>query len=87
MMKTIQKGLTLIVQISTGTIDITYGGTQANSNLNGKHLALRPTTSNNGDVIWNCGYKTTVGSNPSSGAAGTVTTDVQAKHLPASCRS
>ena len=75
------------VAISAGTIDITYGGTQANSNLSGKHLALRPTTSLNGDVIWNCGYKATVGSNPGSGGAATVTTDVLPKHLPASCRS
>jgi type IV pilus assembly protein PilA len=73
------------VMINTGTIDITYGG-QANSNINGKHLALRPTTSPNGDVIWNCGYKTSVGSNPTSGAAGSVTTTVLPKHLPASCR-
>ena len=75
------------VTINAGTIDIAYGGVQANSSLSGKHLALRPTTSANGDVIWNCGYKATVGSNPSSGAAGTVTTDVLPKHLPASCRS
>src|SRR5262245_35077191 len=75
------------VSITTGTIDIQYGGTQANSNINGKHLALRPTTSPNGDIIWNCGYKASVGSNPTSGAAGSVTTDVLAKHLPASCRT
>jgi len=74
------------VSVNTGTIDITYGGTQANSNISGKHLALRPTVSANGDVIWNCGYKATVGSDPTSGAAASVTTDVTAKYLPASCR-
>jgi type IV pilus assembly protein PilA len=74
------------VSVTTGTIDITYGGVQANSNIAGKHLALTPKTSANGDVIWNCGYKLTVGSDPTSGPAGTVATDVTAKYLPAACR-
>jgi type IV pilus assembly protein PilA len=72
------------VSISTGTIAITYGVT-ANTNINGKILALTPTTSNNGDVIWNCGYKATVGNK--SPTAGAVTTNVTAKYLPASCRA
>ena len=72
------------VSISTGTIAITYGVT-ANTNINGKVLALRPTTSNNGDVIWNCGYKATVGN--TSPSAGTNGTDVTAKYLPAACRT
>jgi type IV pilus assembly protein PilA len=72
------------VQIVTGTIQITYGN-QANSNINGKKLGLRPTTSNNGDVIWNCGYKAEVGA--ATPAAGTNGTDVTPKYLPASCRT
>lgn len=75
------------VAINVGTIDITFGGVQVNSSLSGRHLALRPTMSSTGDVLWNCGYKAAVGSDPSSGAANTVTTDVLARHLPASCRS
>ena len=74
------------VVINAGTIDITYG-VQANTKLSGKHLALRPTTSLNGEVIWNCGYRTSVGSNPTSGGAATVTTSVLPKHLPVVCRS
>ena len=73
------------VNISTGTIAIDFSGPQANANITGKVLALTPTTSNNGDVIWNCGYKTSVGN--ASPTAGSVTTDVLAKYLPASCRS
>jgi type IV pilus assembly protein PilA len=72
------------VNINNGTIRIEYGGEQANTNINGKVLALRPTTSENGDVIWNCGYKSVVGSlSPASQA---VTTNVRPKYLPASCR-
>jgi type IV pilus assembly protein PilA len=74
------------VLINTGTIKITYG-VQANSNLNGQILGLRPTVSNNGDVIWNCGYHTEVGSAPSSGGAGTNGTSVTPKYLPATCRA
>jgi type IV pilus assembly protein PilA len=75
------------VSLNTGTIVITYGGVQANTNINGKVLALRPTVSNNGDVIWNCGYKAEVGANPSNAtAAANNTTDVTPKYLPASCR-
>jgi type IV pilus assembly protein PilA len=73
------------VAISTGTIQITYGG-QANTNINGKILGLRPTVSPNGDVIWNCGYKTVAGSDPTQAAAAHGTT-VTAKYLPAACRS
>jgi type IV pilus assembly protein PilA len=72
------------VSINTGTIVITYGGVQANTNINTKVLALTPTTSPNGDVIWNCGYKASVGS--ASPVAGAVTTNITAKYLPASCR-
>lgn len=84
------------VSIQDGTIDITFGpsgtgtdpGMQANSNISNKHLALRPTTSANGDVIWNCGYKATVGTDPSGATGATANgTDVKAKYLPASCRT
>jgi len=72
------------VAVNTGTIQITYGN-QANTNINGDILGLRPTVSPNGDVIWNCGYRTEAGSNPSS-AAGANGTNIEAKYLPATCR-
>ncbi len=77
------------VSIKTGTIRITYAGSQANGNLSkagSNLLTLRPTVSPNGDVIWNCGYKATVGSDPSV-AADTGATTVTPKYLPASCRA
>ena len=73
------------VAVNTGTIQITYGG-QANTNINGDILGLRPTVSPNGDVIWNCGYRTEAGSNPSSPAAANGT-NIEAKYLPATCRT
>ena len=78
------------VSINGGSIVITYGGanaTQANTNINGKVLILQPTTSNNGDVIWNCGYKGIAGSpSPAAGSAASSST-VLSKYLPASCRA
>ena len=78
------------VQIKTGTIQITFTGSQANTNLSkaGQNLlTLRPKTSTNGDVIWNCGYKSTVGIDPPGGASDGTATNVIPKYLPASCRS
>ncbi len=75
------------VTVNTGSIQITYGGTQANTNINGKTLILQPTTSNNGDVIWNCGFKAVVGNlSPAAGLTAT-TSSILPKYLPNACRT
>jgi type IV pilus assembly protein PilA len=74
------------VTVSTGTIVIMYGN-QANSNLAGKQLNLRPTVSPNGDVIWTCGKKAILGADPASGAATADATDALPKYLPQTCRA
>src|SRR5690242_21220371 len=76
------------VAISTGTINITYGY-QANNNINGSILSLRPKTSPNGDVIWVCGYAAnpTGAGDPTSGASSASATTVTAKYLPKTCRT
>ena len=74
------------VSVQTGTIHITFGG-QANTNIAGKFLSIRPTVSPNGDVIWNCGKKAVVGADPASGAAAADKTDATPKYLPQSCRA
>jgi type IV pilus assembly protein PilA len=77
----------LDVSVTTGSIAITYGGVQANTNINGKTLILEPRTSPNGDVIWNCGFKAQVGSAlASQGAAGS-TSNILPKYLPNACRT
>jgi type IV pilus assembly protein PilA len=78
------------VNIATGTIQITYSSAApqiANTNLNGLVLGLRPTVSANGDVIWNCGYKAAIGTDPASGASAAHGTSVTAKYLPSTCRT
>jgi type IV pilus assembly protein PilA len=82
------------VTVTTGTIDIKYGtngvyGTQANANINAKHLFMQPTLSGNNDVVWNCGLKvaTVVGQPTGTASPDAVAgTSVLAKYLPQSCR-
>jgi type IV pilus assembly protein PilA len=81
------------IKVSTGTVQITYGGgaaIQANTNISAagtNELDLMPTISPNGDVVWNCGYKAVVGAAPTSGAATANATNVLPKYLPQSCRA
>ena len=83
------------IAVGNGTIQITYSGTapyQANANLQGLRLDIRPTISgvsaaaSNGDVVWTCGTHTVVGVDPASGAADADGTTVVAKYLPSNCR-
>jgi type IV pilus assembly protein PilA len=73
------------VDVATGTIVITYGN-QANSNLTGLLLDLRPTTSANGDVIWTCGKHAILGTDPAVAATADAT-NVLDKYLPSNCRT
>jgi type IV pilus assembly protein PilA len=80
------------INVTDGTIQITYSSTspqQANNNLNGLRLDMRPTVSANGDVIWTCGKKAVVGSDPPGGATAATTdgTTVTPKYLPSNCRA
>jgi len=79
------------VQIEDGTIHITFGG-QANANIDGDILSLRPRVSTNDDVVWLCGYNDGTGmavapGDPVSGASAASLTDILAKYLPQSCRT
>ena len=79
------------IAIDTGTINITYGG-QANTNIAGAILSLRPMVSANDDDVWLCGYNDGTNMNPApgdpaSGASAGDTTDVVPKYLPQSCRA
>jgi len=80
------------IQVSNGTIQISYSNAtpfQANANINGLRLDLRPTVSANGDVIWTCGKKAIVGSDPPGGATAATAdgTTVTPKYLPSNCRA
>ena len=72
------------ITLGTGTIHIAYGG-QANANIAGLFLDLRPTISANNDVIWTCGKHAIVGGDPAVAATADATT-VLAKYLPTNCR-
>jgi type IV pilus assembly protein PilA len=75
------------VVVGNGSITITYGGAQGNSNIVNKTLVMEPRTSPNGDVIWNCGFKAPVGATGLPlGAAGS-TSNILPKYLPNACRA
>jgi type IV pilus assembly protein PilA len=79
------------ILIDLGTINITYGG-QANANIDGDVLSLKPMVSENDDVIWLCGMNdgtnmTTAPGDPDSGASGDNATNIEEKYVPASCRT
>ncbi len=79
------------VAIDAGTINITYGN-QANANIAGSLLSLKPMLSSNDDVIWLCGYNdvsvnmAAAPTDPASGPSGDDATDITGKYLPQSCR-
>jgi type IV pilus assembly protein PilA len=76
------------VTVNGGSIIINYGGPQGNTNIAGKKLVLEPRTSPNGDVIWNCGYKTAAGSaTPAAGTVASTGSDIKPKYLPNACRA
>jgi type IV pilus assembly protein PilA len=75
------------IDIDAGTLTAQFGK-QANGNINGDALSLKPMVSPNNDVIWVCGLRA-----PPSGASEATTpsgddaTTLLAKYLPANCRS
>ena len=84
---TIQGKYVQSIGIVGGGITVTYGNEANVVNLAGKKVGLTPGVSDNGDVIFQCGY-----SDPPSGWSGgattatAATTDVLGKFLPTSCR-
>ncbi|MBS0364430.1 MAG: pilin [Proteobacteria bacterium] len=75
------------VDVATGTIIITYGG-QANANITGGLLDLRPRLSPNGDVVWVCGPHAAPGGVTDPAVPSTAdATSVKDKYLPQNCRT
>ncbi|HLA71554.1 MAG TPA: pilin [Steroidobacteraceae bacterium] len=84
------------IRVLAGTIQITYSNVapfQANQNINGSRLDIRPTisgtvaTTSNGDVVWTCGIHGIVGVDPVSGAATAQGTTLLPKYMPSNCRA
>jgi type IV pilus assembly protein PilA len=80
------------IALNAGTIDITYsavGGKQANKNIDGKVLSLKPLISPNQDVVWVCGNRPAPGAGvveAATGASGANATTLSNKYMPANCR-
>jgi uncharacterized RDD family membrane protein YckC/Tfp pilus assembly major pilin PilA len=76
------------VQVTNGTVLITFGG-QANQHLAGRKLALWPVvTEGNGTTVWVCGHGAPpAGVGGSSIEAALRLTDVPDQYLPTSCHT
>jgi type IV pilus assembly protein PilA len=74
------------ITVTGGTIVIVYGGV-ANAKITGASntLALRPYTTANSDMLWQCGAAAIPASASASTAGTAVTTSVLAQYLPTSC--
>ena len=78
------------IQVSNGTIQVTYGN-DANNAISNDTLALQPLATPNLDVVWKCGSRTlTVSANPvagttTSGDAATAS-NIEGKYRPSNCR-
>jgi type IV pilus assembly protein PilA len=74
------------VTVNVGVIQITYGGAQANPNIEGAVLTIVPYTNDSDEVFWQCGLAATpAGSLPSGAVAGGTT--LSSQFLPAACHT
>ena len=71
---------------SSGAITITYGN-RVNSTIKGKKLSLRPGRNPAGGTVWICGDASSPSTEVKVPSAATNATDLDAKYLPADCRS
>lgn len=80
--------VTSVTANADGSIDIAYGN-NANENINGDTLTLRPATdampSPTTNVAWVCGYAAAPNTTQSI-ISGNNSTDIEPKYLPANCR-
>ncbi len=72
------------IAIADGTITITYGD-QANANIAGGLLSLKPLLSENNDVVWVCGNKGPPAGTMTDSSGGNLT-DLDEKYMPSNCR-
>jgi type IV pilus assembly protein PilA len=75
------------VNVTTGVIQITYGGPQVNQAINNRMLTLVPYTNDNDDVLWRCGLAAPPSGSIASGADQTIVTTLDPQYLPTSCNS
>ncbi len=73
------------VVVTAGSIDVTYG-VQANSNIAGQKLSIRPAPNNNGDIAWVCGKRAVPTGHTVAGADVTSFAGTTLKYLPSNCK-
>ncbi|MEJ2670517.1 MAG: pilin [Gammaproteobacteria bacterium] len=74
------------VGITSGAVAVTYGN-RANNNLSGSVLALNPYRNTADGIVWKCGFAPTSDVSGLAQSVTAITTTVNARYLPADCRS
>jgi type IV pilus assembly protein PilA len=79
------------IDVSGGSIVVTYGNSANAANLVGRTLVLQPGVSAGGDVVWRCGQAAAPSAPSWVGGASTAlpastATNVANKYLPSNCR-
>ena len=74
------------VDVTDGSIIVTYAGPDVNQLITGKQVAIVPYTSTDFSVTWTCGYSDVPGSASLMNGATAATSDLDQKYLPAACR-
>ena len=72
------------VEVSDGTIDITYGN-ESNTEIQNGIVSLVPYFTEDRSVTWQCG-NANVPAGANAMGSGTNNTDLESKYLPAACR-
>ena len=73
------------VLANNGAIDIQYGN-QANANITGDILSIRPAVNNNGDIAWVCGQRPAPTGHTVAGADATTFSGATLKYVPSNCK-
>jgi type IV pilus assembly protein PilA len=79
------------IDVTGGSIVVTYGNAANNANLVGRILVLQPGVSAGGDVVWRCGQAAAPAapswvSGTSTALPASTATNVANKFLPSNCR-
>lgn len=73
------------VVTNNGSIDIEYGN-QANANIVGDILSVRPAVNNNGDIAWICGKRPAPTGHTVAGVDATSFSGTTLKYVPSNCK-
>jgi len=74
------------VTVTSGRLDVTFGGPRAHQAIIGQTLSVTPYETNGNTIIWRCGNAAAPAGVLLQGGAGHLAPTVDARYLPSACR-